>query len=604
MKSSFLKKQSHRLVGAVFILLGAATTSQATTLTGYSTYGSMMSGMKVTASFVDGTSQSLFWSATGSRSGGVFGNSWSLTQSGNTYAPDNDNTEAAAWILTNNGLGITSLVIDAIPGNTVFDNLYAFDSPLQTPGSERGWPLQIFSGQSPDSSAYSIPIDISYGDLFGKLSMYWGAGFTGVMKFFADTDSSSSTVYPKDPVAYNSPPKDLAVSFSAPTIYEGQSTSAVVQATDSDEGAITFFVNGGNLGTDFNRSGTRQLTAYLGPYADNGSYVYTAQARDEDGNYSTPVTSVLTVLNLPPTVTTLSIPTIYEGQFASAYISATDPGADGINFYLNNTYVGTDFNTTGTRAVTANLGYFADNTYIPYTGHALDKDGAWSAPAYSALNVLNLAPTLTSFDLSQSVIYEGQSVSALLTATDPGADSQTFFINGSSIGTDSLTSGTRSATTNLGSFSTGTYTFTGQTQDKDGAFSNVVTRTLEVLNIAPTITQLTQNLVAKAGEFFNFSALATDPGGTALQYDWDFNGDGLFDDFTGASGQWSFADLGMRQVNLRVSDGKGGYAYGSFNVESVPEPSSTLGVLVFGFGGAAALWKRKQHRKDERRSQD
>lgn len=596
MKSSCLKKQSHRLVGAIFILLGAATTSQATTLTGYSTYGSMMSGMKVTASFVDGTSQSLFWSATGSRSGGVFGSSWSLTQSGNTYAPDNDNTEAAAWILTNNGLGITSLVIDAIPGNTVFDNLYEYDSPLQTPGSERGWPLQIFSGQSPGAFAYSVPIDISYGDLFGKLSMYWGAGFTGVMKFFADTDSSSSTVYPKDPVAYNSPPKDLTVSFTAPTIYEGQSTSAVVQATDSDEGAIAFFINGGNLGTDFTRSGTRQVTTYLGSYADNGSYVYTAQARDEDGNYSTPVTSVLTVLNLPPSVTTLSIPTIYEGQFASAYISATDPGADAINFYLNGNYVGTDFNTSGTRAVTANLGYFADNTYIPYTGHALDKDSAWSAPAYSALNVLNLAPTLTSFDLSQSVIYEGQSVSALLTATDPGADSQTFFINGSSIGTDLLTSGTRSATTNLGSFSTGTYTFTGYAQDKDSAFSNVVTRTLEVLNIAPTIIDLTQNLVAKAGEFFDFSALATDPGNTALQYDWDFNGDGLFDDFTGASGQWSFADLGIRQVNLRVSDGNGGYAYGSFNVETVPEPGSTLGVLVFGVGGAAALWKRKQQR--------
>ncbi|HEY9833272.1 MAG TPA: hypothetical protein V6D26_22150, partial [Stenomitos sp.] len=116
MHSSFLKKQSTRLAGAMFILLGSAAASPATTLTGYATYGNMMSGMRVTANFLDGSSQTLTWGATGSISGGVFSNTWSLTQSGNTYAPDNSNPEAAAWILSNYGSGITSLVIDAIPG--------------------------------------------------------------------------------------------------------------------------------------------------------------------------------------------------------------------------------------------------------------------------------------------------------------------------------------------------------------------------------------------------------------------------------------------------------------------------------------------------------
>lgn len=599
MNSSFLKDQSTRLVGAMFILLGAAAApSQATTLTGYSTYGNMMGGMRVTANFLDGSSQSLIWGATDSRSGGVFGNAWALTQSGNTYAPDNSSPEAAAWILSNYGSGITSLVIDAIPGNTVFDNLYEVDSSLQTPGSERGWPFETISGQAPSSFAYSVPIDISRGDLFGTLSLYWSGGFTGIMKFFADADSgtSSDPVRPKDPVTYNSPP---TVSFSAPTIYEGQSASTVVQATDPGEEAITFLLNGGNIGTDYSRAGTRQVGVNFGTFLDNGDFTYTAQARDESGNYSLPVTSTLRVLNLPPTVTSLNIPTIYEGQSGLAYISATDPGADSIAFYLNSNYVGTDSRTSGTRDLSTNLGYFADNGYISYVASALDKDGAWSAPVSSGLTVLNVAPTLTSFNLSQDVIYEGQSVSALLSATDPGADSEKFLINGVPIGTDLRTSGIRSTTKDLGSFSTGTYTFTGQAQDKDGDFSNVISRTLQVLNIAPTITKLTQNIVAKANEFFDFAVSAFDPGkpSDALTYEWDLNGDGVFDDFVGASGQWSFPEYANYKVAVRVSDGNGGYAYGSFNVESVPEPGSTLGVLVFSAGGATVLWKRKQQQK-------
>jgi hypothetical protein len=119
------------------------------------------------------------------------------------------------------------------------------------------------------------------------------------------------------------------------------------------------------------------------------------------------------------------------------------------------------------------------------------------------------------------------------------------------------------------------------------------------LNVAPTITQVTQNLVAKANDFFDFTVSAVDPGkdSTALTYEWDLNGDGLFDDFVGAAGQWTFPDYGNYKVAVRVSDGNGGYAYSSFDVESVPEPSSALGVFVFSAGGAAALWKRKQQSK-------
>jgi hypothetical protein len=310
-------------------------------------------------------------------------------------------------------------------------------------------------------------------------------------------------------------------------------------------------------------------------------------------------------------------------------MTATDPGIDSISFILNDNLVGTDPATSGPRALTTSLGYFADNTLIPYTAYALDKDGAWSTPAYSNFTVLNVAPTLTEFVLSSDIIYEGQSVSGSLAATDPGADWLNFYVNDTYVGTDLLTTGTRLMSTGLGTFyDEGDYTFTGIAQDKDNAFSNPLIKPLKVLNLAPTITQLTENLVVKTNELFDFSAAATDPGiYDLLSYDWDFNMDGVFDDFTGATGQWSWAEEGIRQVGVRVSDNDGGEAYGTLTVETVatqtvpdptepsnppdptepsnpvtpepvPDPSSTLGVLAFGIFGVGTLLKRKHDIKE------
>ncbi len=468
--ASFNKKNlSHPLLGTLLLLGTAAIPSQATTLTGFTTTGNMMAGMQITASFADGSSESAIWGATNSNSGGAFGRNWSLSESGNSFDQP--------WIFTNTGQAIISLVIDAIPGNTVFDNI-----PTQeiTPGSADGWTFQTLFGQSPTSSNYSDIIDISQGDLFGKLSLYWTEGFTGLIRFRADTDSGSSRdpVRPRDAVARNTPP---ILDFTLPTIYEGQSTSTTLFATQPGENAISFFLNGRNLGTDFRRSGVRSASTDLGFFADNGEFTYTALARDENGRYSTPVTRTL--------------------------------------------------------------------------------------------QVLNVAPTLTDFKIPQRVIYQGQSISGSLYATDPGADAETFFVNGNEVGTDPQTSGTRTVNTILGTFTdVGWYNFTGLAQDKDGAYSNPLTRLIRVLNVAPTLTSVTQDLTVQAGDLFDFLAAATDPGiNDLLTYNWDFNGDGVFDDFTGASGQWSFLDPGSHQIGVQVSDGNGGYDYSYFNVETEPD---------------------------------
>jgi len=500
---NFLRKHlSVGVLGAIASSTILVAPSQATTLSGFSTYGNMMNGMQITVGFLDGYTETSIWNTTGYQSGGAFGSGWSLTQSGNTFGDP--------WSF-NAGRGIYSLLINAVPGNTLFDNV---DYGEVTPGSANGWNFQVISGAGPSSYTYGSPIDISRGDLFGSLLLSWGGGFSGNMRFIADADNGTSydpvravSGPPALPTPPNSPPSLTGFDLSSYTILESQSVWASLYATDPNPDAINFFVNGNYVGTDGNTSGTRSQPAFIGTFADNGTFDYTGQVQDSRGAFSNTITRTVTVLNVPP--------------------------------------------------------------------------------------------TLNAFQLASNTIYEGQSASAILQATDPGADSIAFFLNGNNIGTDYATSGTRSASTDLGTFANqGTFTFTGQAQDKDGAYSNPIEQVLTVLNLDPTIINLTKDLTVRTNTLFNFFGDATDPGILdILTYDWDLNGDGSYDDFTGAAGQWSFLNPGNHLIGLRVSDGDGGFAYGSFKVEAVPEPASVLGLLTIGILGFGATRRRKLNEK-------
>ena len=179
------------VVGAVFIALGTTATSPsyATTISGNSTFGDTMAGMSVTADFVGGGSQTVTWGVTGSQAGGAFGTGWLLTETGDTFSQP--------WTFSNSGQSITSLVINAIPGNTAFDTIDTLVEPPNTPGSGRGISFYVLSGLAPASFAYSDPIDVSQGDLFGTLSLNYSQGFTGKLTFLATTDSGT----PDNPVA-------------------------------------------------------------------------------------------------------------------------------------------------------------------------------------------------------------------------------------------------------------------------------------------------------------------------------------------------------------------------------------------------------------------
>ncbi|MEC4852714.1 MAG: PKD domain-containing protein, partial [Jaaginema sp. PMC 1079.18] len=278
----------------------------------------------------------------------------------------------------------------------------------------------------------------------------------------------------------------------------------------------------------------------------------------------------------------------------TAYLYGTDNNPDYLNFYLNGGYIGTNYSTSGTRSIAYNLGPFYDEGVSYYTGQVQDSAGNWSNAATQAVTVLNVAPTINQITPNLT-INEGDWFDFLVNATDPGIyDVLTYDWD---IDGDGLYDDYRGQTGRYSYADEGSYRWGVQVNDGDGGF-DWGSFNIDVLNVAPTITQLTENLLVKRNEFFDFFGVATDPGlQDLLTFDWDFNGDGIFDDFTGTSGQWSFADPGMFDVALRVSDGDGGFAYRSFTVEAVPEPSSLLGFVTLGLLGASVLRKSKSQEK-------
>lgn len=116
------------------------TNPQSTTdLTGFTTLGSGMDGMRVTATFADGFTELATWARTGSSSGGAIGSNWTLREQGDTFG--------SAWALSHaRASGLVGLFFDAGTGGTIFD--VNFDSGvirpgestlMGTPNSARGW---------------------------------------------------------------------------------------------------------------------------------------------------------------------------------------------------------------------------------------------------------------------------------------------------------------------------------------------------------------------------------------------------------------------------------------------------------------------------------
>ncbi|MBY0375810.1 MAG: PEP-CTERM sorting domain-containing protein [Bryobacteraceae bacterium] len=192
--SGFLALFTSSLASAALITAGApdnSTTTSIVGITGFSTLGDQMGGMQISVTFDGGDIATCTWAATGVGAGGCSGtgassdnNAFNLNLTGDTFSSN--------WNFTATGRLATSLTINAILGNTVFD-IIATDPANSTPGSAEGLALNGTTPGTPTGSGiYSNVIAVgansAVGDLYGALTITFSGGVASAT-FLADTDT-------------------------------------------------------------------------------------------------------------------------------------------------------------------------------------------------------------------------------------------------------------------------------------------------------------------------------------------------------------------------------------------------------------------------------
>ncbi len=173
--------------GLIGVSYDAGTLYNTTDLTGYQTDGDNMDGMLVTATFADGTAETLAWADISSNSGGVSGDGWSLMEAGDTYG--------GTWTFTSTSASISNLLIQAGPGNTIFD---VKNDAYYTPNSALGWAFSQTSltNDVDYSATYSDLVGVGgvapLGDLYLNLELDFVEAFAAgnQLRFIADTDNA------------------------------------------------------------------------------------------------------------------------------------------------------------------------------------------------------------------------------------------------------------------------------------------------------------------------------------------------------------------------------------------------------------------------------
>mgnify|MGYP000948042177 CR=1 FL=1 len=357
-------------------------------------------------------------------------------------------------------------------------------------------------------------------------------------------------------------------------------------------------------------------------YADDGSYTVTATIHDGQGGSDTE-TFLVTVDNLAPTITsfTISDAVINEDGSVTVTGSFTDPGTLDVHTVLIDWGLGEATSAAtvtpspgGGGTFTATHQYLDDNptgttsdNYV-ITATVTDDDGA-SHSAVVTLTVDNVAPTITSFTISDAVINEDGSVTVTGSFTDPGTlDTHTVLIDwglGEATSAATVTpspggGGTFTATHQyLDDNPTGTtsdnYVITATVTDDDGASDSAVV-TLTVDNVAPAV-DAGGNVALDEGGLFTRSGTFTDPGTDTWTAAVDYGDGSETQPLTLDSGKTFdlshvYADNGVYTVTVTVWDDDGGIGSKSFTVtvdNVVPAVGGVTGQETVDEGSAFTL---------------
>ncbi len=244
-----------------------------------------------------------------------------------------------------------------------------------------------------------------------------------------------------------------------------------------------------------------------------GNFVATVVVTSGDKLTGTASTDPIAVADVNPTASITGAPSgsINEGDKVNLSATASDPGTDETLSYAWTVTRGGQTFATGTNQ---NFSFTTDNEGDYLVALTVSDGVGGSTPVSTTVTAVNVAPTV-SVSVQTSTPVEGSSLSFGSTVTDPGtADTETYSWSVSKGKTpytldDSVV--TNGKTFTFVPNDNGDYTVTLDVND--GTDDTVVSKTVTVANVKPTVTisGLPANGTGVEGQSYPLSVNVTDP---------------------------------------------------------------------------------------------
>ena len=314
------------------------------------------------------------------------------------------------------------------------------------------------------------------------------------------------------------------VVITAPVSGTAVSGTITVSASASDNRGVVgvqFKYNGINLGAE-DKTAPYSISANT-TTIPNGSYTFTAVARDAAGNRTTSAPVTVTVANAPPPDTaspTVGITSPAAGATVSGTITLTANASDnvgvvGVQFKRDGVNISAE-DTTAPYSVSANTTTIPNGSYT-FTAIARDAAGNVSTSAPITVTVANAPPPdTTAPTVSIASPAAGGTVSGIITLTASASDNVgvvgvQFKRDGIIIGAEDTTP-PFSISWNTATATNGTHTLTAAARDAAG---NVTTSTPITITVANGSTPYTGTPIPLPGIF---EAENFDFGGEGIAY--------------------------------------------------------------------------------------
>lgn len=300
-------------------------------------------------------------------------------------------------------------------------------------------------------------------------------------------------------------------------------------------------------------------------YADGpAGYAIRATVVNEDASYPA-APFLVAVSNVPPELTLNGPPTIVEGASYELKLASQDPGTDTITQWMIDWGDGFVEKILGNPNAVMHTYKDGEHRYI-IRAVATDEDGLWTAS--TEVLVLDQPPVVTL--TGEAVINEGGDYTITFDAVDSGEDSISSWTVYWGDGTEEIVPGHFTSAKHVYTDGPGLHKIRVTAHDEDGTHPALNEIVVTVLNVPPTILDLTSSSIdcgsASEKSLVTVTAEFTDPGIVDTHQAWIDWGDGTVTaaGIIQGSGQGTlqgahrYISGGQYTITVKLADGDGG----------------------------------------------